>query len=333
MSETVLVTGGAGYIGSHTALALLVAGHRVVVVDNYVNSKPGALEVVEALAGSTVPVIEGDVRDRSLVEGVLADHGVTAVIHMAALKAVGESVEMPLEYYGNNLGGAITTLDAMRNVGVKKFVFSSSATVYGDPESCPIAEAAPVGSTNPYGMTKQMIEVILEDLAISDPSWILTSLRYFNPVGAHESGRIAEAPIGRPNNLMPMLMEVATGKRDRVLIYGDDYPTIDGTGVRDYIHVMDLVEGHVAAVEHMERQTGYDVFNLGQGQGVSVFELIRAVEAATGLSIPYEVTDRRAGDIAECVADPSKANSVLGWSTSRTIPEACRDAWNSQATT
>lgn len=330
MSETVLVTGGAGYIGSHTALALIEAGHNVVVIDNFVNSKRDAIEVVESLTGQSIELIEGDCRDRRLVERVLTDHKVTAVIHMAALKAVGESVEMPLEYYGNNLESAISTLDAMRNANVWKFVFSSSATVYGDPESCPIPETASIGATNPYGMTKEMIEVILRDVAASDDRWKITSLRYFNPVGAHESGRIAEAPVGKPNNLMPMVMEVATGKREHVMVFGDDYPTVDGTGVRDYIHVMDLVEGHVAALEHMETQVGYDVFNLGQGKGVSVLELIRGVEHATGLTIAYEVVGRRTGDIAECVANPARANNELGWSTKRSIEQACIDAWNSQ---
>lgn len=330
MSETVLVTGGAGYIGSHTALALLVAGHDVVVIDNYVNSTRGALAVVSDLTGKPIHEVEGDVRDAQLVEKVLRDRSVTAVIHMAALKAVGESVEMPLGYYGNNLESALSVLDAMQAAGIWKFVFSSSATVYGDPDSCPISESAPVRATNPYGMTKQMIEIILNDVAASDERWKITSLRYFNPVGAHPSGRIAEAPVGQPNNLMPMVMEVATGKRDKVMVFGDDYPTVDGTGVRDYIHVMDLVEGHVAALEHMNDQSGYEVYNLGQGKGVSVLELIAAVERATGLTIPYEVTSRRTGDIAECVADPARANDELGWSTKRTIDEACLDAWNSQ---
>ncbi len=330
MSETVLVTGGAGYIGSHTAMALITAGHNVVVVDNFVNAKADALHVVAELTGSEIPVIEGDARDVDLLIKVINEHDVTAVIHMAALKAVGESVEMPLEYYSNNVQSATATLEAMREAGVYKFVFSSSATVYGDPESCPIPETASIGATNPYGMTKQMIEVIIRDLAASDDRWKITSLRYFNPVGAHESGEISEAPLGKPNNLMPMIMEVATGKRDKVMVFGDDWPTPDGTGVRDYIHIMDLVEGHVAALEHLDAQDGYEVYNLGQGNGVSVFELIRAVEEATGLTIPFEVTDRRAGDIAECVADPTKANDVLGWKTTRDISQACQDAWNSQ---
>ena len=329
--ETVLVTGGAGYIGSHTAIALINAGHNVVVIDNYVNSKPDALDVVQELTGTSITVIEGDVRDRTLVEKTIVEHGVTAVIHMAALKAVGESVEMPLEYYGNNLESAIAVLDAMKAANCWKFVFSSSATVYGDPESNPIPESASIGATNPYGMTKEMIEVIIRDVAASDDRWKITSLRYFNPVGAHESGQVAEAPVGRPNNLMPMVMEVATGKREKVMVFGDDYPTVDGTGVRDYIHVMDLVEGHVAALEHMVDQDGYEVFNLGQGRGSSVLELIAGVEKATGLTIGYEVTDRRAGDIAECVADPTRANEVLGWQTVRTIDQACVDSWNSQA--
>lgn len=330
MSEKVLVTGGAGYIGSHTALALVSAGHDVVVLDNYVNSKPGAIDVVEDLTGSTIPVVVGDACDQKLVETVIDEHGITSVIHMAGLKAVGESVEIPLAYYENNLESALAVLSAMRSREIFKFVFSSSATVYGDPESCPIPETAPTGATNPYGRTKQMIEEIMSDLSVSDERWRLTVLRYFNPVGAHESGRISEAPVGRPNNLMPMVMEVATGKRDKVMVFGDDYSTVDGTGVRDYIHVMDLVEGHVAALEHMDTNRGYEIYNLGQGRGVSVFELISAVEDATGLTIASEVTDRRAGDIAECVADPTRANDELGWATKRTVAEACRDAWNSQ---
>jgi UDP-glucose 4-epimerase len=330
MGETVLVTGGAGYIGSHTALALIAAGHDVVIVDNFVNSKPDALGVVTNITGREIVVVEGDARDVKMLEHTMRENDVTAVIHMAALKAVGESVDMPLEYYGNNLESAISTLEAMRNADVWKFVFSSSATVYGDPESCPIPETARVGATNPYGMTKEMIEVIIRDLAASDERWKVTALRYFNPVGAHESGRISEAPVGRPNNLMPMIMEVATGKRDKVMVFGNDWPTVDGTGVRDYIHIMDLVEGHVAALEHLDAQNGYEVFNLGQGTGTSVLELIAAVEAATGLTIPYEITERRAGDIAECVADPTKANTVLGWRTMRSIAEASQDAWRSQ---
>ncbi len=331
MTETVLVTGGAGYIGSHTAIALLEAGHKVVVIDNFVNSQPDALKSVQELTGKSLEIVKGDCRDRELVKKVLADNGVTAVIHMAALKAVGESVEMPLEYYGNNLESAIAVLDAMRASDCWKFVFSSSATVYGDPESNPIPETAAIGATNPYGRTKEMIEVILRDVAASDERWKITSLRYFNPVGAHESGRVAEAPVGRPNNLMPIVMEVATGKRDKVMVFGNDYPTPDGTGVRDYIHVMDLVEGHVSALEGMSDNHSYEVYNLGQGRGSSVLELIAGVEAATGLTIPYEVAERRAGDIAECVADPTRANSELGWKTKRSTADACRDSWGSQA--
>ena len=331
MGETVLVTGGAGYIGSHTAIALIEAGHDVVVVDNYVNSAPEAIQVVAELTGTDITVVQGDANDAELLATVMLDNDVTAVIHMAALKAVGESVEMPLEYYRNNLGSAIATLQAMQEAGVWKFVFSSSATVYGDPESCPIPETAAIGATNPYGMTKQMIEVIIRDVAASDDRWKITSLRYFNPVGAHESGKVSEAPKGKPNNLMPMVMEVATGKREKVMVFGNDWPTVDGTGVRDYIHIMDLVEGHVAALEYLDQQDGYAAYNLGQGVGTSVLELIAGVEEATGLTIPYEITDRRAGDIAECTADPTKANEVLGWSTKRTTAQACQDSWASQA--
>lgn len=330
MSETVLVTGGAGYIGSHTSLALINAGHKVVVIDNYANAKPEALSAVSELTGTEIPIVEGDARDVDLVAKTIRDHGVTAVIHMAAFKAVGESVEKPLEYYGNNLESVVATLQAMRDEGVFKFVFSSSATVYGDPDSCPIPEGARIGATNPYGMTKEISEYIMRDVAASDDRWKVTSLRYFNPIGAHESGKIAEAPIGKPLNLMPMVMDVATGKRDKVMVFGDDWDTPDGTGVRDYIHIMDLVEGHVAAVEHLDSQNGFEVYNLGQGIGSSVLEIIHAVEEATGVSVAYEITDRRPGDIAECVADPSKANDVLGWKTTRTTAQACQDAWNSQ---
>jgi len=330
MGETVLVTGGAGYIGSHTAIALIEAGHDVVVVDNFVNSQPDALAVVQELTGTEIVVVEGDATDVELLTKVMLDNHVTSVIHMAALKAVGESVEMPLEYYRNNVGSAMATLEAMRAAEVWKFVFSSSATVYGDPESCPIPETAGVGSTNPYGMTKQMIEVIIRDVAAADDRWKITSLRYFNPVGAHESGKVSEAPKGKPNNLMPMVMEVATGKREKVMVFGNDWPTVDGTGVRDYIHIMDLVEGHVAAVEHLDDQSGYEVYNLGQGVGTSVLELIAGVEEATGFTIPYEITDRRTGDIAECVADPTRANEILGWKTTRTTAQACNDSWKSQ---
>ncbi len=330
MTETVLVTGGAGYIGSHTALALLEAGHRVVVIDNLINSRPGALAEVEDLTGHPIVFVEGDATDEKLVEHTIRENAVTAVIHMAALKAVGESVEKPLDYYGNNLESAIATLAAMRTCDVWKFVFSSSATVYGDPESNPIPETAAIGAASPYGRTKEMIEMIIEDVAASDDRWQITSLRYFNPIGAHESGRIAESPIGKPNNLMPMVMDVAAGRREKVLVYGNDWPTIDGTGVRDYIHVMDLVEGHVAALEQMTDGSGYQVFNLGQGRGTSVLELIAAVEEATGFAINYEIVGRRAGDIAECVADPRLANEQLGWKTRRTTADACRDSWNSQ---
>ena len=330
MGETVLVTGGAGYIGSHTAIALIEAGHDVVVVDNYVNSRPEALATVEKLTGKDIVIVEGDATDVALLTKVMDDNGVTAVIHMAALKAVGESVEMPLEYYQNNLGSAMATLQAMSDAGVWKFVFSSSATVYGDPESCPIPESASIGATNPYGMTKQMIEVIIRDVAASDDRWKITSLRYFNPVGAHESGQVSEAPVGKPNNLMPMVMEVATGKREKVMVFGNDWPTPDGTGVRDYIHIMDLVEGHVSALEYLEKQDGYQTYNLGQGVGTSVLELIAGVEEATGLTIAYEITDRRAGDIAECVADPTRANEILGWSAKRSTAQACQDSWKSQ---
>ena len=330
MSETVLVTGGAGYIGSHTSLALINAGHKVVVIDNYANAKPEALSAVSELTGTEIPIVEGDARDVDLVAKTIRDHGVTAVIHMAAFKAVGESVEKPLEYYGNNLESVVATLQAMRDEGVFKFVFSSSATVYGDPDSCPIPEGARIGATNPYGMTKEISEYIMRDVAASDDRWKVTSLRYFNPIGAHESAKIAEAPIGKPLNLMPMVMDVATGKRDKVMVFGDDWDTPDGTGVRDYIHIMDLVEGHVAAVEHLDSQNGFEVYNLGQGIGSSVLEIIHAVEEATGVSVAYEITDRRPGDIAECVADPSKANDVLGWKTTRTTAQACQDAWNSQ---
>ncbi len=328
MSKRVLVTGGAGYIGSHVAVELLHAGHEVVIVDNYVNSSPPAITAIEAAAGQSVTTIEGDVGDRDLMLVTL--DGVDAVVHMAALKAVGESVEKPLAYYHNNIGGLVTLLDAMAEAEVFQFVFSSSATVYGDAKEVPIPETAPLSATNPYGQTKLMAEQILRDVAISDDRWSILALRYFNPVGAHPSGIISEAPKGKPNNLMPAVMAAARGDLDKVMVFGDDYDTPDGTGMRDYIHVMDLASGHVAAIDGLDSRQGFDAYNLGLGSGVSVLELIAAAERASGQTIPREIVDRRPGDVAASVADPSRAQTELGWTATYTVDQACEDNWRSQ---
>ena len=329
----ILVTGGAGYIGTHTCLALMEAGHEVVVVDNFCNSKPSALDRVEELAGRALGArIEADVRDRGAIEAALRRHGVTAVIHFAALKAVGESVARPLDYYENNIGGTVALAAAMAACDVRRLVFSSSATVYGDPASVPIREDFPTGPTNPYGRTKWMMEYVLQDLAASDGRWSVALLRYFNPVGAHPSGRIGEDPNGIPNNLMPFISQVAVGRRERLQVFGGDYPTADGTGVRDYIHVVDLAAGHVRAVEHLIRsEPEVLTLNLGTGRGYSVLEMVAAFERCSGRPVPYELVARRAGDIAACWADPTRAEAVLGWHAKRDIDEMCADAWRWQA--
>ncbi|PIJ48389.1 UDP-glucose 4-epimerase GalE [Leucobacter sp. OLES1] len=327
----VLLTGGAGYIGSHTAPVLHDRGHEVIVVDDFSNSSPEAVRRVEALSGRSVPVIEVDLAEREAARAALDGLEFDAVIHFAGLKAVGESVAQPTRYYRVNLDSTLVMLDLMRERGVTKFVFSSSATVYGEPQRVPIDEAHPagVGVTNPYGWTKAMIEQIVRDTQVAWPELEAVLLRYFNPVGAHPSGRIGEDPSGIPNNLMPFIAQVAVGKRERLSVFGGDYPTSDGTGVRDYIHVMDLAEGHVAALEHLS--AGVTAYNLGSGTGSSVLEVVGAFEEASGRPVPYDIVPGRAGDVAAMVADPAKANAELGWRTTRSLAEACRDAWTWQS--
>lgn len=327
----ILLTGGTGYIASHTAVILTDAGHKVVLLDNLVNSNAFVVSKLEKITGVRLPLIEGDIRDTDLLASTLRTHGVEAVIHFAGLKAVGESVQNPLEYYDNNVGGTISLLNAMTEAGIKRLVFSSSATVYGDPQYLPIDEAHPRSATNPYGRTKLHIENILEDLAASDASWRITCLRYFNPVGAHESGFIGEDPNGVPNNLVPLLTSVAAGKLPYLNIFGGDYDTPDGTGVRDYIHVMDLAEGHLAAVNLSSVEGApFDAFNLGTGCGQSVLAMLKAFEQASGLSIQSRIVPRRAGDISACYAKADKAAKSLGWVASRSLDDMCRSTWTFQ---
>jgi len=326
----ILVTGGAGFIGSHTVVELLQAGHDVVVVDNLSNSSPVALERVAEITGIRAAFAEVDIRDREGLARVFAEHRPQAVVHFAGLKAVGESVAMPLAYYQNNVAGAATLCEVMAAAGVKQLVFSSSATVYGNPASLPIREDFPLGATNPYGRTKWFIEEMLRDLHISDPSWRIALLRYFNPVGAHPSGRIGEDPQGIPNNLFPFITQVAVGTREKLSVFGGDYPTADGTGVRDYIHVVDLALGHLKALERLAARPGLVTCNLGAGQGYSVLEMVRSFERVTGRPIPYEIVERRPGDIAACYADPSFAATELGWTATRTLEEMCADGWRWQ---
>ena len=331
MSATVLLTGATGYIGSHTWLALLAAGYRVVGVDNFSNSSPEVLNRLRELAGAE-PVFESlDVTDAEAVAELLQRRAVDAVVHFAAFKAVGESTARPLAYYANNLGGLLTLCTALQRRGVKRFVFSSSATVYGDPRELPIREDAPLSATNPYGQTKLMGEQMLADLASADPGWQNAVLRYFNPVGAHESGRIGEDPRGTPNNLMPYVAQVAVGRMPLLRVFGDDYPTPDGTGVRDYIHVVDLAEGHVAALRRRLQQPRSFTVNRGTGRGYSVLEVVRAYEAASGRPVPYEVVPRRPGDVAACWADPSRAQALLGWRATRDLARMCADSWRWQS--
>lgn len=327
----VLVTGGAGYIGSHTCVELLQAGHEVVVIDNLCNSKPEALRRVAEIAGRAPGFVEADLRDRAAVDALLQAQPFDAVIHFAGLKAVGESTEIPLQYYENNIGGTLSLCQAMAAAGVFRIVFSSSATVYGDPASVPIREDFPTSATNPYGRSKLFIEEILRDLYASDPRWSIALLRYFNPVGAHPSGRIGEDPNGIPNNLMPYVSQVAVGKLPRLRVFGDDYPTPDGTGVRDYIHVVDLARGHLRALERLAGEAGVLTCNLGTGRGYSVLEMVHAFEAASGRPVPYEIVARRPGDIAACYADPTLAKELLGWSAELGIAEMVRDAWRWQS--
>ncbi len=330
MTQPILVTGGAGYIGSHTCVALIESGHTPLVLDNLCNSSSESLERVRRISGVRPGFVEGDVRDAALLDRVLAEHRPQAVIHFAGLKAVGESVQQPLEYYDNNVGGTVTLLQAMQRAGLRNLIFSSSATVYGDPASVPIREDFPRSATNPYGRSKLMIEDVLADLYRADPAWRIARLRYFNPVGAHASGLIGEDPRGVPNNLLPYITQVAVGRLPRLRIFGGDWPTPDGTGVRDFIHVMDLAEGHVAALRHLLAHEGMFTVNLGTGQGCSVLQMLQAFERCCGRSLPYEIVQRRAGDIAECWADPAQAQRLLNWKAVRDLDTICADAWRWQ---
>ena len=325
---SVLVTGGAGYIGSHTVVELLNEGYEVIVLDNFSNSSPKALENIKKITGKDFKFYEADLLDRPAIKKIFDENkDIDSVIHFAGLKAVGESVQKPIMYYENNIGGTLILVDEMSKHGVKKIVFSSSATVYGDPASVPIREDFPRSTTNPYGSTKLMIENILTDVYTSDNEWSVILLRYFNPIGAHESGLIGEAPNGIPNNLMPYINQVALGKLDHLNVFGSDYPTHDGTGVRDYIHVVDLAKGHIKAIEKANNMTGVEAYNLGTGHGYSVLDIVKNFEKATGVKVKYELTDRRPGDIAECYADPTKAEKELGWKAEKGLEEMCRDSW------
>lgn len=331
-TRKVLVTGGAGYIGSHTLLELLAADYQPIVLDNLCNSSFEAIVRAEKISGKSIQFTQGDVRDFSVLEKIFAEHAIEAVVHFAGLKAVGESVELPLKYYDNNVYGSQVLLHAMLQAGVYRLVFSSSATVYGEPAQMPIAESCPVGRpTNPYGRSKLMVEDILRDLAFSEPRLQIGILRYFNPVGAHVSGMIGEDPNGIPNNLVPYIAQVAVGKLKQLSVFGDDYPTTDGTGVRDYIHVVDLARGHVAALRYLERHQGVSTWNLGTGRGYSVLEMIAAFEQASGRSVPYQIAPRRAGDIACCYANPTKAFDELGWRAELGLEEMMRDTWRWQS--
>ena len=327
----VLVTGGMGYIGSHTCIQMIEAGMTPVILDNLYNSKASVLPRIGAEAGVTPKFVQGDIRDKALLVEVLKAHAIEAVIHFAGLKAVGESVEKPLEYYDNNVNGTLVLVNAMREAGVKSLVFSSSATVYGDPATVPITEDFPTSATNPYGRSKLMVEECLTDFQQANPDWSITLLRYFNPVGSHPSGHLGEDPQGIPNNLMPFVSQVAVGRRECLSVFGSDYPTKDGTGVRDYIHVMDLADGHVAALQRVCDKAGLHTYNLGTGNGYSVLEMVHAFEQASGKPVPYQLTDRRPGDIAECWADPAKAEAELGWKATRSLDEMTQDTWRWQS--
>lgn len=327
----ILVTGGAGFIGSHTCVQLLEAGYEVIVVDNLINSKEESIRRVQDITGKNLEFQKVDLLDRDQLDQIFSDNKIDSVIHFAGLKAVGESVSIPLRYYYNNITGTLILCDVMAAHGVKNIVFSSSATVYGDPASVPITEDFPLSATNPYGRTKLFIEEILKDLWKSDHSWNIALLRYFNPVGAHESGRIGEDPAGIPNNLMPYISQVAIGKRDRLSVFGNDYPTHDGTGVRDYIHVRDLANGHLKALVKLVENPGIVTYNLGTGHGYSVLDVIKAFEKASGRKVSYEIVDRRPGDVAQCYADPAKAEKELGWKATRGIEQMCADTWRWQS--
>jgi len=329
---TYLVTGGAGYIGSHTTIELLNDGHDVVVLDNLSNASADAIDRIESITGKKVVFIEGDTRDADALSRLFATHNIEAVLHFAGLKAVGESVEKPLAYYDNNVTGSQTLLRAMEKAGVYQLVFSSSATVYGEPQEIPISEQCPVGRpTNPYGRSKLMVEDILQDTAISHPQWRIAILRYFNPTGAHKSGLIGENPRGIPNNLVPYIAKVASKELDTLSVFGNDYPTKDGTGIRDYIHVVDLAQGHLAALRYIQQHTGAHIWNLGTGKGYSVLDMVKAFETASEQTIAYRFAPRRAGDIAECYADPSLAKRQLGWEAQKDLKEMMEDAWRWQS--
>lgn len=327
----ILVTGGAGYIGSHTCVELLNAGHEVVVLDNLSNSSSKSLKVVEEITGKSVTFYHGNIRDTEILENIFNTESIQGFIHFAALKAVGESSQIPLDYYENNISGTLTLLQVMKKVSCKNIIFSSSATVYGEPNRVPITEDFPLSATNPYGRTKLMIEEILIDLYKSDNSWNIIALRYFNPIGAHVSGELGEDPNGIPNNLLPYISQVAVGKLDCVSVFGNDYETFDGTGVRDYIHVVDLARGHVAALKKFSSNTGHSVYNLGTGKGYSVLEMIEAMKVASNREIPFKIVDRRPGDIAVCYADSQKAERELGWHAEYDIEKMCADAWRWQS--
>ena len=328
----VLLAGGAGYIGSHTCVELLEAGHSVVVADNYSNSCPEAIRRVEEITGKSVKLYEADVCDSEATDRIFSENRIDAVIHFAGLKAVGESVAKPVMYYRNNIDSTLTLLENMKKHGVKRFIFSSSATVYGTPKEVPLVETMPTGSpTNPYGWTKLMMEQILTDTANADPEMSIVILRYFNPIGAHKSGRIGEDPNGIPNNLMPYITQVAAGRLEQLGVFGDDYPTKDGTGVRDYIHVVDLAKGHVKAIEYSENHLGTEIVNLGTGTGYSVLDIVKTFERVNGVKIPYVIKPRRPGDIAECFANAEKAEKVLGWKAQLGLDEMCFDSWNWQS--
>ena len=326
----VLVTGGAGFIGSHTAVELLNAGKEIVILDNFSNSKPQSLEAIKKITGKDFKFYEMDYLDREKLEKVFEENEIDSVLNFAGFKSVGESVEKPIEYYTNNISGALVLLDTMKKYGVKKFVFSSSATVYGEPERIPITEDCKTGgTTNPYGTSKLFIEQILKDIYNSDNTWDIAILRYFNPVGAHESGLIGEEPQGIPNNLMPYVVRVAAGKLKELSVFGNDYDTPDGTGVRDYIHVVDLAKGHIKALEKLEKEgKGLFIYNLGTGKGYSVLDMVKAFEKSTGKKVAYKIAPRRAGDIATCYSDPTKAKEELGWEATKTLDEMCKDSWN-----
>ena len=327
----ILVTGGAGFIGSHTVIELIGAGHEVVVIDNLANASPKSLQRVAQIAGQEIPFYQTDIRDRAGLSAVMEQYSFDCCIHFAGLKAVGESVQLPWEYYDNNIAGTLVLLDVMRKHGCKNIIFSSSATVYGDPAEIPITENCPKGQcTNPYGQTKSMLEQIMTDMQKADPEWNVVLLRYFNPIGAHSSGLIGENPNGIPNNLMPYITQVAVGKRDHLNVFGNDYDTPDGTGVRDYIHVVDLAKGHVKALQAVERNCGLAVYNLGTGRGYSVLDVVHAFESSNSLKIPYVIQARRPGDIATCWSDPGKAERELGWKAEHGLEDMCRDSWNWQ---